>query len=628
MAQKMRPEVTPIVIIPGYDSFLLDDSDDDTSGTNGVIIFGLQRSPRGRKTYRDSPVSKHDTSQDSRSSSRYSMNSTSFSDNATLCAPRGSAESNKEPDKRSPLMDLTPSIRSSYETTPEQTEDSEITLCEYEAATCLELKRYGTVGLPPFSLVDGERWSAVLSANLPFLDKSYDPTVTGSTPSRHDSLSPSDRSIDAILLASESCECPQDSKSPSSSQSSGEPHESLTQEQVGREQRPQADSDARRLGFFIADAQRELGMSNEQDAQDSLIPTVQEEAGREHRDEFEMKYRSLSPGKWLTSNLADAPLAYVPTRQSSLKHSAPTSRNNHPRLILRTDAALMGDVHILRDGMSPSAAAPSMDIARTRGTRSTQDRPKPNNSPINTRSDALERSLHNAVYNGDLDKAQQLLRMGINSDLVHSDQGILAAAAIWGHAIVGKIMSKHALDRSRGSCATCSMKYTDFSRDINIVLALLKHGLEPNARGGLCGSPLNTAAWMGRLDLVELLLDHGADISQTAGKYRTALCSAAAEAGYAGNLEVVKMLVRLGVDVFASSPYGNARTLAEKRREFWRGKLAERSLPAASTKIRIADCGYMAEFLEDTEKAIRHHAFGRASDAKKERKGFWAPLIR
>jgi ankyrin repeat protein len=236
--------------------------------------------------------------------------------------------------------------------------------------------------------------------------------------------------------------------------------------------------------------------------------------------------------------------------------------------------------------------------------------------------------LHNAIYNGDLEKAQQLLRMGVNPDLVHTDQGILAAAAMWGHTAVGKIMSQHALDRSRSNCETCTMKYTDFSRDANIVLSLLKHGLDPQARGGLCGCPLNTAAWMGRLDLVTILLDHGADLGQTAGKYRTALCSAAAEAGYTGNLEVVKLLIHLGVDVFASSPYGNARMLALKRRDFWRNKLAERSLPVASTKIRIADCGYMAQFLMETETAVRHIAFGQASNSKKERRGFWSPLLR
>jgi hypothetical protein len=470
-----------------------------------------------------------------------------------------------------------------------------------------------------------------MSANLPFLNKVSEPGVAGNTRPRHDSLSPLAGSIDAIMLANDSPGGPlhlQDSKTSSGSEGSDEQHESVTQGHDVKKQPAKADLDADRLQLFIIDAQRELRRSSEQETHNISIPTVQEEAGREHRDEFEMKYRSLSPGQWLTSSSTDAPLAYVPTRQSSLKHSTPTSRNHHPRLTLKTDAALMGDVHVLRDDMSPGTAAPFIDVPRLHGTRTTQKRPQMNNSPCTPRADALERSLHNAVYNGDLEKAQQLLRMGINPDLVHTDQGILAAAAIWGHANVGKIMSKHALDRSRGSCATCSMKYTDFSRDINIVLAMLRHGLDPNVRGGLCGSPLNTTAWMGRLDLVELLLDHGADLSQTAGKYRTALCSAAAEAGYAGNLEVVRTLVRLGVDVFASSPYGNARTLAEKRRDFWRGKLAERSLPAASTKIRIADCGYMADFLEDTEKAIRHNAFGRASDAKKERKGFWSPLIR
>jgi ankyrin repeat protein len=474
--------------------------------------------------------------------------------------------------------------------------------------------------------VDDERWGAEMSASLPFLNKSFERNVAGSILAQQDSLSLSIQSIDAVMLANNSGI--HEFKTSSDSGSSNEQHDSTMQQANDGMQQSQADLDAHQLQLFITDAHRELMRSSEHEAQDNLIPTVQEEAGREHRDEFEMKYRSLSPAQWLMSSATDAPPSDVPTRQSSLKHITSTSRNAPPRLILKTDAALMGDVRVLRDGMSPGVAALPIDIPRLRGTRPSQRKQRALSSSAAPRPDGLERSLHNAVYNCDLEMAQQLLRMGVNPDLVHTDRGILSAAAMWGHANVGKIMSKHALDRSRGSCATCSMKYTNFSRDINIVLALLKHGLDPNARGGLCGNPLNTAAWMGRLDLVELLLDHGADLSQTAGKYRNALCSAAAEAGFAGNLEVVKTLVRLGVDVFASSPYGNARTLAEKRRDFWRGKLAERSLPAASTKIRIADCGYMADFLEDTEKAIRHTAFSQASDAKKERKGFWSPLIR
>jgi hypothetical protein len=187
---------------------------------------------------------------------------------------------------------------------------------------------------------------------------------------------------------------------------------------------------------------------------------------------------------------------------------------------------------------------------------------------------------------------------------VHANQGILAAAAMWGHAAVGQAMAEHVIDPKNGKCAICSLSAIDFRKDVDIVRALLKHGIDPKWSGGLCGCPLGTAAWMGKVEIVRVLLEHGADVTQCGGKYKHVLCSAAAEAGFSGNLGVVKVLVKAGAKVSAFGPQGNAMSLAMKRRDFWLAKAEERP-HLAEVESRIASCDLMVRYLDRAENELR-----------------------
>ncbi|KAL5344141.1 ankyrin repeat-containing domain protein [Aspergillus crustosus] len=82
--------------------------------------------------------------------------------------------------------------------------------------------------------------------------------------------------------------------------------------------------------------------------------------------------------------------------------------------------------------------------------------------------------------------------------------------------------------------------------DYDGVKDLLELGIHPTAPGPFGVAPLQTAALMGFLDILTLLIEHGADVHARCGQNgETALLHAAV----GGHLEIVKYLVEKGVDV-------------------------------------------------------------------------------
>ena len=80
---------------------------------------------------------------------------------------------------------------------------------------------------------------------------------------------------------------------------------------------------------------------------------------------------------------------------------------------------------------------------------------------------------------------------------------------------------------------------------LDIVKLLLDHGADVNLHGGRYGNALQAAVYKGSLDIVTLLLDHGADVNVQGGYYGNALQAAAS----GGTLEIVKLLLERGADV-------------------------------------------------------------------------------
>ena len=91
-----------------------------------------------------------------------------------------------------------------------------------------------------------------------------------------------------------------------------------------------------------------------------------------------------------------------------------------------------------------------------------------------------------------------------------------------------------------------------------IVQLLLNQGADINAQGGFSGTTLQTALTEGHVKMIQMLLDRGADINAQGGHYGNAL-QAALRNGYD---EVVQMLLDKGADVNAQGIYGNALQVA------------------------------------------------------------------
>ncbi|KAF8418001.1 ankyrin repeat-containing domain protein, partial [Terfezia claveryi] len=91
---------------------------------------------------------------------------------------------------------------------------------------------------------------------------------------------------------------------------------------------------------------------------------------------------------------------------------------------------------------------------------------------------------------------------------------------------------------------------------LDIVTLLLERGADINLAAGYYGTALCAAASQSKLEIVSLLLDRGADINVAAGYYGTALCAAASQS----KLEIVSLLLDRGADINATidSHHGTA----------------------------------------------------------------------
>ena len=77
------------------------------------------------------------------------------------------------------------------------------------------------------------------------------------------------------------------------------------------------------------------------------------------------------------------------------------------------------------------------------------------------------------------------------------------------------------------------------------ILRLIKKGVDVNAKGGIHGNALTTAAYNNRKNVVKTLLEHGALINQPGGPDGFALHSAASQ----GHGDVVKVLLGRGASI-------------------------------------------------------------------------------
>jgi ankyrin repeat protein len=120
--------------------------------------------------------------------------------------------------------------------------------------------------------------------------------------------------------------------------------------------------------------------------------------------------------------------------------------------------------------------------------------------------------LHEAVTNGDIEGAAQLIQRGAALEEVDEDgETPLTAAALAGESV--------------------------------IVELLIEHGAQVNGRNAGGFTALHAAAYNGHITIVEVLLDHDADINDQDNKAKIAPLHAAAEKDH---LKVAELLIDRG----------------------------------------------------------------------------------
>jgi hypothetical protein len=225
-------------------------------------------------------------------------------------------------------------------------------------------------------------------------------------------------------------------------------------------------------------------------------------------------------------------------------------------------------------------------------------------APVVPSSVTMDKPLYRAIYRNDLPRATRLIDDQNSSQYtsIQNATGTLTAAALWGRQYVGRYMTDHTLIKdSAGRCEVCGITGNAPEKGSAKVKLLLQHGADPSEPGGLCGYPLNTAAWMGKPDVAKLLLHRGARVDSLGHGPGTPLCTAAAQADVAGSLAVVRLLLAYNADVHTVGPEGRALELAVKRREALVAKKGNSNLSKEELDARIACAEQMVRILEEAE---------------------------
>lgn len=136
-------------------------------------------------------------------------------------------------------------------------------------------------------------------------------------------------------------------------------------------------------------------------------------------------------------------------------------------------------------------------------------------------------------------------------------------AAFNGHASVVRGLIKRTLNNGDKTPhgETTALQWASRGGYLEVVQTILEHGANVNAQGGAHGTALQAASRGGHVEVVKLLLVNEANIKNLSWRYSTAL-QAASEGGY---IDIVRILLEAGANVDANcGPYGTPLQAASR----------------------------------------------------------------
>jgi ankyrin repeat protein len=168
------------------------------------------------------------------------------------------------------------------------------------------------------------------------------------------------------------------------------------------------------------------------------------------------------------------------------------------------------------------------------------------NIKISTRHIVSWTDLHDAAFDGDVERVKKLLEKGENPNAKNkTGRTPLHVAAYMGHVEVVRLLLEHGADpNAKDKDGHTPLHDATSGGYVDVVKLLLKHGASPNAQNKDGETPLHDAAYRGHVDVVRLLLERGADPNAKDKDGWTPLHWAASE-GYVG---IVKLLLEHGAD--------------------------------------------------------------------------------
>ena len=143
------------------------------------------------------------------------------------------------------------------------------------------------------------------------------------------------------------------------------------------------------------------------------------------------------------------------------------------------------------------------------------------------------------------------LAINIQESFLKSYQSQLLATrtSSWPSSSHGAANPMHAAGTNHSSANEAvdpgALQTAAYNDNIDLIQLLLDRGADVNAQGGQYGNALQAAAFCGNIEIIQLLLARGADIHAQGGQYGNALQAAT----YRGRMGVIQLLLESGANV-------------------------------------------------------------------------------